>query len=63
MKLILSLVLAVVASGCAVAPIDGNGGNAVGKTTVVCHKGKKTMELPEEAVRAHLNHGDRLGPC
>ncbi len=30
---------------------------------VVCHKGKKTLELPEPAVEAHLKHGDTLGPC
>ena len=30
---------------------------------VVCHKGRKTKELPQEAVPAHLGHGDQLGPC
>jgi hypothetical protein len=30
---------------------------------VVCHKGKKTLELPREAAQAHLNHGDRRGRC
>jgi hypothetical protein len=30
---------------------------------VVCHKGKKTLELPAAAAQAHLGHGDRMGPC
>ena len=30
---------------------------------LICHKGKKTMELPASAVDAHLGHGDRRGPC
>jgi hypothetical protein len=30
---------------------------------VICHKGKKTLELPRSAAQAHLNHGDRPGPC
>ncbi len=30
---------------------------------VLCHKGKNTQTLPESAVRAHLNHGDRFGSC
>ena len=29
----------------------------------LCHKGKKTLEVAEPAVDAHLRHGDRLGPC
>lgn len=29
----------------------------------VCHKGKKTLALPQPAVNAHLGHGDTLGPC
>jgi len=28
----------------------------------ICHKGQ-TLELPEPAIQAHLNHGDTLGPC
>jgi hypothetical protein len=30
---------------------------------LVCHKGKKTLELPREAISAHLGHGDYRGPC
>lgn len=58
MKLILIVVIVMLASSCAVVPVDGSG-----KSTLVCHKGNKTLELPKEAVRAHLNHGDRLGGC
>jgi hypothetical protein len=29
----------------------------------VCHKGKKTIRIAQPAVRAHLRHGDSLGPC
>ena len=32
------------------------------KKIAICHKGQ-TLELPEAAVKAHLNHGDTLGPC
>jgi hypothetical protein len=32
------------------------------KKVTICHKGQ-TLELPEGAVQAHLNHGDTLGPC
>ena len=30
---------------------------------LVCHKGKKTMELPASALNGHMNHGDHRGPC
>lgn len=33
------------------------------KKVAVCHKGKKTLYLPEPAVEAHLAHGDQLGEC
>jgi len=63
MKLLLTVLLAMSVCGCAILPVDGKSGKAGGGTTLVCHKGKKTMELPQEAVRAHLDHGDRLGAC
>ena len=62
MKLILTLTLLLSVSACVVAP-DGGSGKAGGDNMVVCHKGKKTLELPSEAAKAHLNHGDRPGPC
>jgi hypothetical protein len=62
MKPFLASMLLVFLSGCALTPIDG-GGKAGGDTVVVCHKGKKTLELPREAAQAHLNHGDGRGPC
>jgi len=70
MKLILPLVLLLTLGACAIAPTEdgnssgnGNGAKAGGDTVVVCHKGKKTLELPRDAAEAHLNHGDRRGPC
>jgi hypothetical protein len=49
-------------SACVVAP-PVSGGKAGGDTEVICHKGKKTLELPRSAAQAHLNHGDKPGPC
>jgi hypothetical protein len=62
MKLMVTLILLLSVSACAVAPAD-SGGKAGGDTAVVCHKGKKTLELPRDAAKAHLDHGDRVGPC
>lgn len=62
MKRILAVLLVLPLAGCVVFPVDGFG-KAGGGTALVCHKGKKTMELPREAAHAHLNHGDHLGPC
>ena len=62
MKLMLATILLLSLGACVVAP-TGGGGKAGGDTTVVCHKGKKTLELPSGAAQAHLNHGDRIGPC
>jgi hypothetical protein len=62
MKLILTMTLLLSVSACVVAP-TGGGRKAGGDTAVVCHKGKKTLELPRGAAQAHLKHGDRLGPC
>ena len=62
MKHILTVLLVLSIAGCVSVPV-GNPGKAGGETALVCHKGKKTLELPHEAVQAHLNHGDRLGRC
>ena len=63
MKLMLATILLLSLSACVVAPTGGGGGKAGGDTAVVCHKGKKTLELPRSAAKAHLDHGDRIGPC
>lgn len=66
MKLIIVLMLAAGLSACGTY---GSGGyhrgpaKAAGDTVTVCHKGKKTMELPRSALDAHLGHGDRRGRC
>jgi hypothetical protein len=66
MKLMLSLVLLLPVSACVATP-DGagraGGEKAGGDTVVVCHKGKKTLDLPRGAAQAHIDHGDRLGRC
>jgi hypothetical protein len=33
-----------------------------GKKVTICHKGK-TIKVSKHALRAHLRHGDTLGPC
>jgi hypothetical protein len=30
---------------------------------VICHKGKKTINVSVNAITAHLKHGDLIGPC
>ena len=62
MTLILASIVLVAVSAC-VGPPPVSGGKAGGDTAVICHKGKKTLELPRSAAQAHLNHGDRPGPC
>jgi hypothetical protein len=62
MKLLLALTSLLSLSACVIPP-DGRSGKAGGDTEVVCHKGKKTLELPSSAAQAHLGHGDRRGPC
>ena len=74
MKTILLAVLALVLTGCVYGPerrydYDDRYGKDhydVGpapERVLVCHKGKKTMELPASALSGHLNHGDYRGPC
>jgi len=62
MKLMLSLSLLLTITSCAVYPVGG-GAKVGGDTAKVCHKGKKTLELPSSAAQAHFDHGDSRGPC
>lgn len=62
MKLLISLSLLLSISACVAYPI-GVGAKAGSDTATVCHKGKKTMELPRSAAQAHYDHGDSRGPC
>ena len=57
------VLLTLLLGACVIVPTDAPSGNAAGGTVLLCHKGKKTLELPEEAARAHLDHGDSYGPC
>ena len=76
MKILSLLALALLVGACSHAPdrdyryddkygygdrYDGKGG--VQGSELICHKGKKTMELPSSAVGGHLGHGDYRGPC
>jgi hypothetical protein len=66
MKPIITLSILAFLGACVAVPDSGGGkpgGKAGGDTATVCHKGKKTLELPRGAAQAHLDHGDRLGPC
>lgn len=29
----------------------------------ICHKGEKTLVIPESALSGHFSHGDDRGPC
>jgi hypothetical protein len=55
--------------GCSSAsdPSEVNASNGDGNGEVICHKpgtpAEKTKTVPESAVKAHLGHGDTLGPC
>ncbi|AWV07550.1 hypothetical protein [Marilutibacter maris] len=61
MKCLAALLLVLPLSACVMLPGDYVGGPA--DKRLVCHKGKKTLELPPEAISAHLGHGDYRGPC
>lgn len=67
MKPVLAVMAAVVLSGCAVAPAETPAPKAPafrpGDVALVCHKKMRTVQIPAEAVQAHLDHGDRAGAC
>lgn len=67
MKAALALASAVLLSACGTyggARYDyPPSAKASGDTVLICHKGKKTMELPRSAASAHIGHGDYYGRC
>ena len=63
MKRLLAVLFAMSVFGCTTVQVGETGGKAKAGSVVVCHKGKKTLNLPPEAVQAHLDHGDHLGSC
>lgn len=60
MKYLLAVLLVLPLSACELLPVQLA---SLGGKGVVCHKGKKTMELPRDAIGAHLDHGDHRGAC
>ncbi len=58
-------VAGLLALGCSAVVEPGPGGpRGQGQEKVfVCHKGKKTLEVAEAALAAHLKHGDTRGRC
>jgi hypothetical protein len=54
-----SALLLLALGGIAGAKPPGKGQEKV----TLCHKGKVTITVGAPAVKAHLRHGDRLGPC
>jgi hypothetical protein len=67
MKHVLAITAAVILSGCVVAPAEPVPSRAAtarpGDVALVCHKNMRTVQVPAEAVQAHVNHGDRTGAC
>lgn len=33
------------------------------KKITICHKGEETISVSKNALQAHLDHGDKIGPC
>lgn len=60
---LLCLTLMTLGTGCKVYESKGPEPNAGKDLTPICHAGSKSMRVPDEAVRAHLGHGDSLGEC
>jgi hypothetical protein len=61
LKSALILFLLISCIGCA-GGLQESTPKAGGKVAI-CHKGKKTIYVDESAVKAHLGHGDYMGPC
>jgi uncharacterized lipoprotein len=61
MKTVLLALSVLALAACSSIPADQ--AYKGGDTVLVCHKGKRTLEVPASAGDAHINHGDRYGRC
>jgi len=50
-------------TGCVAATYSSSPPKEGEDKVVLCHKGKKTLEVAAPAADAHLGHGDVPGPC
>ena len=65
MRLIVALLaVLVMVSGCGTADIISGQSAITGKVRIIpiCHNGN-SLELPQPAAQAHVDHGDLLGYC
>jgi len=53
----------IVESGIPTNNDDDDNNDHVHEKILVCHKGKKTISISENALHAHLKHGDVIGEC
>lgn len=63
--LLLVAVLVLVMVGCSGHAEYGRGPRETPESqkVVLCHKGKKTLQVGAAAAKAHYDHGDTAGPC
>jgi hypothetical protein len=55
--------LVLLLSACTVYKDEGPDPAGKNQKVFVCHNGKESLQLDDQALRAHLNHGDSLGRC
>ena len=60
-RLAFLLAVAPLMLACSVHHVEPAHANA--DKVYVCHKDKKTLEIADDALTAHLGHGDTRGPC
>lgn len=61
LSLLTSLLFTLAA--CTIYQDDGPDPQGKNQKVFICHKGKESRQVNEQAIRAHLDHGDSLGRC
>ena len=57
------VLLLLALSSCTIYQDEGPDPQGNNQKIFICHKGKQSLQVDEQATRAHLNHGDSLGRC